>query len=855
MIDLEELITKPRKATASLSELVPWFGLIDDGVVLCQDGGLVAGFALPGMALEGVDDDMLNGQIELMQRTLRGMSDRITIWSVLERRFDTTYADTPYLNPVARAIDDAWADKVTSVPHAHLTHQVFFGYQMTGLGDAFFDAVRIEMDTNDTNVFAAVAKVLVQQFSAGGTVAKIRGRLAEMLGDFEKICSGFSGMVESRLGFRRMYGPDLLGALYGRVNLASPAGPLRLPDHRLSYLAQAIPTDTLVRQKDLLEFNGPTRQMFAAALSTTGMPAENYSFHVDALMAANCEFTLVQMFQFLDREVAQSTIQKAEQYYRMEVKSLGTRVAEKLMKTDIDKVNTGNLALAQDAQSALAELTATDISYGYYAMTCLCVGDTPREATRAAELVSASLRSNGYAVVREVNGIMPAFLTTLPGNNKTALRKYLASSANLSDLMPLRTIAKGDEVHQLFTDTLGRTVPAHVRFLTDYGVPYDFSPHEMDLGHTAIIGGSGAGKTTLMHLLIAQFQKYFPANTYIFDKDHSMMVLVLLLGGRHIDLSITEGRRIGMNPVRRMLLDHNDLVLRKWVEVLMTAGDPSTPVTPAENEEIYAAIQQLKDMPDTLWRLGQLYSLINGRNRDLALRLAPYVDRSEDPQDTVRRGAFSSFFDNDEDAFTLTDIVGMETGKLLTVPQIASPFMDYAFYCIEQRLDGRTPTMIYVEEAWYMLSNPTFAAKMDDWLRTFRKKRAFLMFATQALDEIAQMKSVGAFISNVPTRIFLPSINNSVAANAGLYRSIFSLNDAQLQMLSQAIPKRDYLITKAAETKMVVAEMPPIILKINDATSKAHLRDKATEMANTGDPDWAQRYLQEVLHVDIPMRS
>lgn len=157
--------------------------------------------------------------------------------------------------------------------------------------------------------------------------------------------------------------------------------------------------------------------------------------------------------------------------------------------------------------------------------------------------------------------------------------------------------------------------------------------------------------------------------------------------------------------------------------------------------------------------------------------------------------------------------------------------------------------MIYVEEAWYMLSNPVFASKMDDWLRTFRKKKAFLIFATQALDEIASMASVGAFISNVPTRIFLPSINNSVAANAHLYKSIFSLNDAQLQLLANALPKRDYLIVKSSETKLVSAEMPKIIIKINDATARSEMRERANAMSASGNTSWAEEFISEVLHV------
>jgi len=177
--------------------------------------------------------------------------------------------------------------------------------------------------------------------------------------------------------------------------------------------------------------------------------------------------------------------------------------------------------------------------------------------------------------------------------------------------------------------------------------------------------------------------------------------------------------------------------------------------------------------------------------------------------------------------------------------------MDYAFYCIERSLDGMTPTMIYVEEAWYMLSNPAFAQKMEDWLRTFRKKRAFVIFATQALDEIARLPNVGSFVTNIPCQIFLPSVKSSVREQAALFRSVFGTTDAQIELLAHAIPKRDYLLVKPSVTRLVTTQMPPAILAINDATSNELRRSELAELAVSGKPGWEINYLKDTLHVQV----
>ncbi len=177
--------------------------------------------------------------------------------------------------------------------------------------------------------------------------------------------------------------------------------------------------------------------------------------------------------------------------------------------------------------------------------------------------------------------------------------------------------------------------------------------------------------------------------------------------------------------------------------------------------------------------------------------------------------------------------------------------MDYAFYCIERSLDGATPTLIYVEEAWYMLSNPAFASKMEDWLRTFRKKRAFIVFATQALDEIARLPNIGSFLSNIPTQIFLPSMKSNVHEQAGLYRDLFGTTEAQMELLAHAIPKRDYLLVRPTVTRLVNTQMPTALIAINEATIQESKRRQVMEYAREGGPEWQMNFLREVLNVKV----
>jgi type IV secretion system protein VirB4 len=847
MLSFTELFTKPRRAAESYGELLPWFGLITPGLVLCQDGSLLAGYAYAGEDVEGREDPEVDHRIDQFQTALRTLNDRCTLYSVQERRFTSGYLRNEFGNRVANLIDKQWEAACSQRRNARVEQRMYLAYRFPNKSEAFFEALRAELMEHDGNVFKAVGGLMKRRLSEKGAIARVRGQLAEIAQEFEKVLSAFSGVVEQTMGFYRLEDADLLGELYGRANLASPKGPVSPPQH-LAYLNHTLATDTVERQHDQLKFKGLSKSTHVAALSLTGTPPAAHSHHVDQLMGLDCEYVVVQAFRFLDRLAAEKSIQDAEMFYRSEVKSVVTRVFERLFDMESDKVNTGNLKLAEDAQEALVEFTAGDVAYGYWNCTILALGDTSRQAEAAADLIGGSMRANGYTVVRERHGLMSALLSTFPGNADATLRWRLASTANLSDLAPIRTISRGEASHPLFSRVLGHEVPPLCRFLTPYGVPYDFNPHEGDLGHTAVVGGSGAGKTTLLTLLFQQFQKYTPSQTYIFDKDYSLMMATMLMGGKHVDLG-SRTRSPAMNPVRVMMQNNDDHRLRLWIEVLIAAD--GNEVTGGDSTTIHASIQGLRRSPPSSWKLSALYALIAGQDQQLAAKLATYVDRADDESSFGGRGSHSSYFDNYEDNFTLTHIVGMECGGMLEDRRIASPFMDYAFYCIERSLDGSTPTFIYVEECWYLLSNPVFASKLEDWLRTFRKKRAFVMFATQALDEIAQLPNVGSFVANIPTQIFLPSVKKSVYEQADLYRRVFGTTDAQLALIAQAIPKRDYVLVKPSVTRLVTTQMPAALLAINEATTQEHKRLALEQYATAGGPDWELKFLSEELGVEV----
>ena len=133
-----------------------------------------------------------------------------------------------------------------------------------------------------------------------------------------------------------------------------------------------------------------------------------------------------------------------------------------------------------------------------------------------------------------------------------------------------------------------------------------------------------------------------------------------------------------------------------------------------------------------------------------------------------RSGAFSMpirdvLLDSDFVTFELETLMGMG-------PKVTIPVLTYLFHRIEQRLDGR-PTLIIIDEAWVVLANATFGAKLEEWLRTLRKKNAAVVLATQSLSEIANSPYRDVILESCPTKLYLPNAEARVRRPASFTRS------------------------------------------------------------------------------------
>jgi len=112
-----------------------------------------------------------------------------------------------------------------------------------------------------------------------------------------------------------------------------------------------------------------------------------------------------------------------------------------------------------------------------------------------------------------------------------------------------------------------------------------------------------------------------------------------------------------------------------------------------------------------------------------------------------------------------------------------------------------------------------FAPKIREWLKTLRKKKVYVVFASQSLADLAGSPLLETVKESCYTKIYLP---NATAMDdersMSFYRS-FGLNDQQIAIIAGATSKREYYFTSPLGHRLFSLALGEVGLAYCAATS------------------------------------
>jgi type IV secretion system protein VirB4 len=481
------------------------------------------------------------------------------------------------------------------------------------------------------------------------------------------------------------------------------------------------------------------------------------------------------------------------------------------------------LKMAGDADDAIAEAEGGEVRFCYATVKIIITADSRTEVTEAARLVFKTCQNMGFDPRLETHNTNEAWLGSIPIHGWYDVRKPLVSTRNLADIMPLTGIWSGLAINPC--PYYPKNTPALCYGATTGSTPWRFNLHVADTGHTTIEGPTGAGKSVALGVIVANARAVPGMQVFFMDKGYSAFVLTRALGGQHLDLGEEE---VPLQPLARI----DDPTDRMKVQVLLEdwIALQNVKLLPQQTKALYRALTLLAEAPLEQRTITNLITQV----QDPAVRdgLSPLS----------LAGPLGRFLDADRDVLLDGDLVTFELETLMGMgPKVIIPVLTYLFHRIEQRLDGR-PTLIVIDEAWLVLANLTFGAKLEEWLRTFRKKNAAVVLATQSLSEIANSPYRDVILESCPTKIYLPNAEARNPQTRELYRK-FGLSDRQIDMVAEAAPKRDYYYVSPLGRRLFQFALGPAALAFIGAGSKEDVLEARHMIAEFGER-WRVEWLR-----------
>ncbi len=431
----------------------------------------------------------------------------------------------------------------------------------------------------------------------------------------------------------------------------------------------------------------------------------------------------------------------------------------------------------------------------------------------------------------ENRNCLDAWLGSIPGNCAHNLRYPIVNTINLAHLFPISAVWAGptanDHLSEEISKQLGRSYVAvpHLFALTNGSTPFRLSLNVGDVGHTMIIGPTGAGKSVLLNVLEAQFRRYPNAQVYIFDKGGSSRAITLGVGGDFYDLG-GENSALSFQPLR--LIDNLDE--RKWAQewVIDILAAEGLDITPELKSGVWNALCSLATGPIVERTMTGLQIL--AQDPRIKTALGPYtVD-----------GAHGQLLDSKYDSLAYGRWQAFEMEEIMNTPSVVMPVLSYLFHRLEQRFTGPA-TLLVLDEAWLFLDHPAFAQKLREWLKVLRKKNVYVVFATQSLADVDASAIVATVKEACMTKIYLPNKNALDPDISAIYKK-FGLNDRQLQILAFSQGKRDYYFTSPDGNRVFELGLSDVALAYCAGTGKEN--QKLIHRLHTAGVDFNYEYLK-----------
>ncbi|MBT0779321.1 conjugal transfer protein TrbE [Paracoccus sp. pheM1] len=760
-----------RRTASRLADFLPWAALVAPGVVLNKDGSFQRTAKFRGPDLDSAVAAELVAVAGRLNNAFRRLGSGWAIFVEAQRSEAATYPDSRFPDP-ASALVDAERKADFEQEGSHFVSDYFLTLLWLPPAE---EAARAESwlyegrETSGVNPWELLRGFIDRS-----------DRVLALLDGFMPEC-------------RWLDDPETLTYLHSTISTNRQR--VRLPEVPMHL-------DALLADQPLTGGLEPRLgEQHLRVLTITGFPTATTPGILDELNRIAFPYRWSTRAILIDKTDATRLLMKIRRQWFAKRKSIAAILKEVMTSEPSALVDTDAANKAADADLALQEL-GTDVAGMGYVTATITVWDTDaRVADEKLRLVEKIVQGRDFTAMIETVNSVDAWLGSLPGHAYANVRQPPVSTLNLAHMVPLSAIWAGEGWDQHFD------APPLLFGKTEGATPFRFSLHVGDVGHTLVVGPTGAGKSVLLALMALQFRRYAGSQVFAFDFGGSIRASALAMGDWHDlggGLSEDGEAPVSLQPLARIHETTERAWASDWIAAILRREGIA--VTPEVKDHLWTALTSLASAPVEERTITGLSVLL--QSNDLKQALRPYCIG----------GAYGRLLDAEAEHLGSASVQAFEIEGLVGTGA-APAVLSYLFHRIGDRLDGR-PTLLIIDEGWLALDDEGFSGQLREWLKTLRKKNASVVFATQSLSDIDNSAIAPAIIESCPTRLLLPNERAVEPQITAIYRR-FGLNDRQIEILARATPKRDYYCQSRRGNRLFELGLSEVGLALCAASAKS----------------------------------
>jgi len=760
------------EAAGSLAEELPYWGWLEDGhTCLTRSGELIAATRLTPAAVDGRTPEQLDRVLGLWQRLLSGLGADARLYFQLLRR-PQPFGDDARAN----GSDIASVSKRKRRAFLAKRVQALDAYVIWSHGAGLWPVAK-RARTGPFSRIAGLRKRRAKKSVATYLASEIEAAAAR----FRTTIEASRSLVAEHTPLELLAGHEASRVLSELIN--RPGTPW--DGATGSGMNWRLALSELEAERSHLRLDGESVILY----SLLSPPGQAHANLLRDLYCLDATLTVSLEWRPWTIEAARRRIRSAQRHYFSRRYSMMAHVQE-TEGTASAMVDSAAAVESDRLGAALVELEADGVAYGEASLTVALHGEL-EQVERLDGDVRRLFAAHDAKAVREGYGQLPVWFSRLPAQpRKRQIRRVFVSAGLAACLAPV------------FGPPRGSARSKHLRrealavLETPWRTAYHYDLFRGDVGHTLILGATGAGKSFALNFLLVEALKYGP-RVLILDLGGSYRWLTRFLGGHYLELT-PAGAESGLRlqPFALPAGTRTFQFLTGWMLRLLKLGgyEPGG----ADTSEIRARIQDLYALGPERRTLGVLAG-------SLPATMWPALSR------WTEGGAWGAYFDNAPDGGTDIEFRDWQVIDLAGAAEHADLCEAALSYLLERmRLEIEDPAeaarlkLMVVDEAWRYLADPAVLAYLAEAAKTWRKKNAALILATQSAVDMTGTSGASALLESIPTKLFLanPELPDEVG-------DLFRLNASEVARIRELTPKRELYLRRPEEAAVLRLEVDP----------------------------------------------